>query len=364
MDFDTRGKRGDWPGSRKEMSLNEQFKAVQLDHKLCLKQAKHIAEGTAESTTRRSFIQLFTAPKNALGVTIPPGTERRSTGPQANFRHNLICVSEVKHPGAGRSHWMWCPVTRTWRDEIVAANIFAYYHGQNQMRTIFGADGIGELSSAKNGILMSAMAAEAFDKGHFVIVPDLDDSSSQHDIDMWNTSDPKEYKIRLLNFDSTPVRYDLVLDGQRVEFKGNRRPRAKYLFFHYCVSMLRRSWIHDKHWELLKTGKGLWPIPGPYLRKSHILAFVEEIGHEVGDSLLQGCVDPESHVEEVDETALAAANDQIRITANDDRRDFAIDEYADDPWNILPNSTTTLIEDEDEDDDDDDGYYFHPAGRR
>lgn len=43
---------------------------------------------------------------------------------------------------------------------------------------------------------MTAMIAEAFDKGNCVIMPDLDESSSQYDIDIWNTSNPKEYKIR------------------------------------------------------------------------------------------------------------------------------------------------------------------------
>jgi hypothetical protein len=129
------------------------------------------------------------------------------------------------------------------------------------------------------------------------------------------------------------------LDGQRVQFLSNHRPRARYLYFHYCVSILRRSWNQTKQWELLKKelGKKIWATSGRYLSKTQLLAFAGELGHEVGDSLMQGCKDPDSDAGEVDETALAAANDQIRITAGTE-----------------PSSSTTLLESDDEESDDED----------
>jgi HNH endonuclease len=232
---------------------------------------------------------------------------------------------------------MWCPITGSWvpKSFTKAAHIFAYHHGQDMMAAIFGDEAIGELFSPKNGILMSQDAEERFDKGLFVIVPDINDSSSQIETNRWNNSNPREYKIRVLNpesaqmtkligFDPSPRRRWNDLDGQRLQFRSDYRPRARYLYFHYCTSILRRSWNQNQHWDLLKKelGQKVWATRGRYLSKSQLLGFVEELGHEVGPSLLRGAKDPESNVE-ADETALAAANDQIRVTAGEASADLS-----------------------------------------
>jgi hypothetical protein len=109
---------------------------------------------------------------------------------------------------------------------------------------------------------MSKDAEERFDKGLFVIVPTVDDPVSQHDIDAWSASEPKEYKIRLLDkecplmkrfLEHRPEKW-INVDGKLVEFRNDHRPRARYIYFHYCVSILRRPWNHNNDWEVLKKG--------------------------------------------------------------------------------------------------------------
>lgn len=318
-----KGDNQEWHDTVEARGLQEQIKAAEWDSRLCEKQ--RTSELTAKNGRQQAFIQLWTRPKNGLNITVPTGAGGRSTGAQSNFRANLITVSDPYHPSptVGKDY-MWCPIAREWM-LCRATHIFAYHHGQDMMTSIFGAKAIGELFSVKNGILMSEGAGRRFDKGLFIIVPDVDKSASQHDIDAWNASEPKEYKIRVLDKDCQVMNQWLCpsrrerwvnLDGQRVAFRNNRRPRAEYLYFHYCVSILRRSWNQDKHWGLLKEElRGMWAAPGPYLPKSMLAAFIEELGHDMEPALMRGCEDLETVVEEVDPTALACANDQIWITS-------------------------------------------------
>jgi hypothetical protein len=40
--------------------------------------------------------------------------------------------------------------------------------------------------------------------------------------------------------------------------------------------------------------------PGPYIRKAMSVAFAKEVGHELGNTLMRYCKDPEARVKEVD----------------------------------------------------------------
>lgn len=309
----------------------EQLRATDLERRICDKQAVHISQGTLEQSARRTFIELWTAAKDSLNITITAGAGRRNSTMQSNFRQNLIDVSNSHHPDP-ELETMWCPIQRIWITSVSAAHLFTYHHGQQMMTSIFGVDAIGELFSTRNGILISEAAKERFDQGLFVLVPDID-STSQHSVDIWNASDPKEYKIRVLNKDDPLMHRAFTidgpkqkekwidLDGRRVAFRTNYRPRARYLYFHYCCSILRRSWNHNQHWDLLKNeiANNMWATPGlytPYLRKAMLAAIAEELGHGLENAIMKGCKDPDSHIKDIDETALVCANDQIRITSH------------------------------------------------
>lgn len=80
------------------------------------------------------------------------------------------------------------------------------------------------------------------------------------------------------------------LDGKRLEFRTGFRPEAQYFFFHYCVQLLHRSWQYDGLSTTVleeEVDKNLWNLPGSFLPRNMLLAFMEELGSSY-ESLLQG----------------------------------------------------------------------------
>ncbi|MCJ1285450.1 hypothetical protein MMC26_004790 [Xylographa opegraphella] len=149
---------------------------------------------------------------------------------------------------------------------------------------------------------MSSSAEQKFLKGFFIIVPLVEDEASPATVEAWIKSEPKRYKIRVINS-----------EGQKMGKYTNlskHRPRARYLYWHYCQTILRRSWVHQKTIIALndELGKPYWGTPGPFMRKQMLLAFVEELGHSY-DGLMDGV--EEDGTDEAVETALIAANHGI-----------------------------------------------------
>jgi len=72
-------------------------------------------------------------------------------------------------------------------------------HGQDTMDAIFGKTKTPELSSARNGLLVSSLVEDIFDLGKLVLVPDLPDKPSTIEIGIWIMKRPREYKIRIIN---------------------------------------------------------------------------------------------------------------------------------------------------------------------
>ena len=105
------------------------------------------------------------------------------------------------------------------------------------------------------------------------------------------------------------------LDGQKVLFRGNFRPRARYLYFTYCMAILRKSWNKDKPTTALsdELGKPYWGTAGRYIKKNMLQGFVQELGHDY-EALLEGAISDSSNEEEVGLAALEAANDQIKVS--------------------------------------------------
>jgi len=204
------------------------------------------------------------------------------------------------------NHQTWVP-----QDLTNAAHLFAYMHGQEVNG--FGVWGYGEsrIIFALNGMIVSQLVEKKFDKGFIAIVPRLPDYPTQSQIAAWNLSEPKEYKIRILDPKSPEVDEvvrpdtDLTwkgLDGTPVEFKSASRPRARYLYFHYYMQILRRAWRAErKAGEQMKRefGKGYWGTIGPYLPRSMLRAFIEELGHGY-EELLKGGEDDKATSNQVD----------------------------------------------------------------
>lgn len=83
--------------------------------------------------------------------------------------------------------------------------------------------------------------------------------------------------------------------------------------------MPRRAWSTPNKENVLvdELGKKFWGTPGPYMRRAMLKAFVTEVGHEFND-LLDGAQKGESEGEEQDDTALAAAAEQVAFSSRKD----------------------------------------------
>lgn len=339
--------------SEKAKSLREQLHALEVDERLFRTQAELLgSEDTRREvgkSRRRAFLELFTTSKIGLGVT-GTGRGRRGTSSQSQFRAACINAYNCSDPDPQRE-FLWCPIIKTWvpQRSATAAHLFAYMHGQDVMDSVFGVMKNPELFSPLNGLIVSHILEEKFDSGFMAIVPRLPDHPTLAQIALWNIAEPKEYKIRILNLEDPEVHKVIHpnsgqtwkdLDGTNVEFRSTFRPRARYLYFHYCIQILRRAWRADKQAAgLLKKefGKGYWGTIGPYLPESMLRAFVEELGHEYNE-LLAGVADDKATATQEDRNLLVAvASNQVKASreeeGEEESEDEESDEDEDEDWN-------------------------------
>lgn len=178
------------------------------------------------------------------------------------------------------------------------------------MDAIFGETETSELFSPLNGLIISTEIEKMLDKGVIAIVPLLPDGPTLEEVEKWNASEPKDYKIRIIDpgskdaSDICPMdrskKWGEFLDGRKLEFRNAFRPRARCLYFMYCSQVLKMAW-NDERKGITKLEKEFrrwyWGTPGKYLPKNMLLAIVEEIGHDY-DRLLKGAMDEEMGQEE------------------------------------------------------------------
>lgn len=61
------------------------------------------------------------------------------------------------------------------------------------------------------------------------------------------------------------------LDNRPLKFLTDFRPRARYIYFHYCIQVLRRAWQHSNPGQeasgilQAERAKLYWGTPGRYL---------------------------------------------------------------------------------------------------
>lgn len=165
------------------------------------------------------------------------------------------------------------------------------------------------------------------------------DAASQGETDAWSESEPKEYKIRVMNpkakgmdwahlayippsrtwndLDRKKVETWNDLDGKKVQFSSDHRPRTRYLYWQYCKAVLRQSWkekgTNAKDVLVPEQGKNPWGSKDPYIKKRMLLAFVEQLGHD-HDALIENAIVEceEDNIPESDPSALLLASVEIR----------------------------------------------------
>ncbi|KAJ5187853.1 hypothetical protein N7449_010847 [Penicillium cf. viridicatum] len=292
------GKEIDWEATEEAKRILERINAHEQTERICKARAAKLSEEGTRRTLRASFMRLFTTSKMGIDISWA-GAGKRKRDTQGDWKQDMIEAYNAKHPS---QNWLWCPITHQWRPSqmVVAAHLFGYMHGQATMDAIFGKG--GEIFSSSNGLLVSLEFEHYFDSGKMAIVPDVGENAGLSEMLNWLSSKPREFKVKILDQDWNKLG-DMVddksgltygeLEDRRLKFRSKFRPAARYLYFHYCVQVLRRAWQYTKDTDKTEAakdhaakvlddtnGKLFWGTPGRYLPRNMLLALVEELGHE------------------------------------------------------------------------------------
>lgn len=162
---------------------------------------------------------------------------------------------------------------------VTASHIFSYRHGQQTMSAIFGTEH-SELFHPRNGILIHNEIESKFEIGLFAIVPDIPDDPAIEQVIQWQEQEPKEYKLKIIDRD--PAKLNKVipelgettwgdLDGKKLEFRSEFRPRARYLYWNFCLQILRLAFKERHQGSILRekdSGSHSGGLPANTLKKT------------------------------------------------------------------------------------------------
>ncbi|KAF8249172.1 hypothetical protein K440DRAFT_641527 [Wilcoxina mikolae CBS 423.85] len=71
------------------------------------------------------------------------------------------------------------------------------------------------------------------------------------------------------------------IDGTELVFQTSHRPKARYLYFHYVVALLRTRRHKRKGWLQQQTQREIaWATPGRYLRETMLRTLIAAVGHD------------------------------------------------------------------------------------
>ncbi|KAJ5406619.1 hypothetical protein N7465_007903 [Penicillium sp. CMV-2018d] len=265
-----------WEKTDEGKMILERIKAEQQTKTICEDRVFQLQNGPPPRSLRSSFMKLFTT--SSMGLAIKDtGAGQRNTSQQSNFRTDMIQAYEAKHPS---EEWLWCPILGDYTDEddVQASHLFPCMNGQDTMDAIFGKTRPEELFSPRNGLLICSKIERYFDAGKFVIVPDI--PSVQENAWVSTVKDQRISRWRELTYGQ--------LEDRKLRFRSSSRPAARYLYFHYCVQILRMCWQHSSQGKSSQAaailqaekGKPVWGSAGRYVPRNMLLALVEEMGHE------------------------------------------------------------------------------------
>ena len=205
----------------------------------------------------------------------PYHSHKRSTHIQSQMKKTSITVYAARKDAPSEDK-ICCCITRRYYDRynIRAVHIVPHALGPELVDYIFGTGSGLRLDTADNCLLMHQDVERSFGNGNFVLIP-VDASESP--ILRW--------RIQMTNLAAIDTDLGRVtlgdVDGKEVLFKNNNRPAARFLYYHFVMTLLRNKWYRqpgwEKYWVELPTGRPFAAM-GPYVRESMLLALAKEAG--------------------------------------------------------------------------------------
>ena len=276
-----------WEESDQAKDLAAEEASLVLQARILHEEARRRENGSENYANGRNFMQLYTMdPEDSPVEENTAGAGRRPTDIQPSFQTDLAIAMNSHHPSP-QSEDLWCPIIQAWlpSSALTAMHIFPHHQGQTTLDGIFGLHGHNKLNSVENGVLISTEIEIRISKGLLAIVPDVDDLKSHDEVNAWYLLNPRPYKIRVLDSNgwnintwypgqSVPMEERKTykdLDNQRLMFRSNHRPRARYLYWQYCTSLLHHKWRTPKGRSTVRVaGPELprrypWDTTGPFI---------------------------------------------------------------------------------------------------
>ena len=331
-----------WSIEDKARTLREEQNSLELKNTLLQEYVERMTfPGGDKAKTHRKWIMemLISMPASKGGMSGRYGGPREKANLASSaFRASLEDACSSKHPDEAYNE-QWCPIIGSWMPEssIKVTHIFPYVVGQTAMDELFGRDDEdrAELFEPENGLMMCDEAEKRIANGWKVLVPDVPVDASAGELDAWAQLKVKGYKLRVLCPDNRLMRQVVSsisasnepqgkqrlwreLDGQQVQFTSNHRPRARYLYWQFAISLLRQAWQTDHRKSnpvAAEIGKPFWSTRGRWIKRKYLLGFPEYLGHAVEwNNLLEAAILTEDDDDKPDPGGLVLASEKLRVT--------------------------------------------------
>lgn len=286
----------------------------------------------------------------------PHVSSKRSTAEQTELRRSALITYESAK-GAKRGK-LWCPITRDYFDEqaLRAAHIVPRALGAGLVDYIFGVGTGSRLNTSDNCMMIHKDAERALNNGNFVLVPAKP-----------NESPLRTWTLKVSNTSAINSDFGRKLlrdyEGEHLVFKNDHRPAARFLYYHFVVTLLRNKRDRQPGWEKfyldLPTGKP-FATPGRYMRQSMLMAMAKTAGNldAEAEARLLGEQDRETFVnaDGLDEQEESEIGRRVLIAhdARNDKGEGEEDEEEDDEEDEEENDEEENGEGNDEEDDDED----------
>lgn len=287
---DRTGNTIEWWSTQEARYIVLKLQAAVYEKKLYMQQAEKIQRGGPGAPQ-----SMFTTSQVGLGVQ-KTDVGKRSKSQQSKFKQAITraydaAATDPKKPEVITELYDSATGNLLFPEHIRAAYIVPHLLGPDVLIALFGSNVEGELDTPYNGLLLQTRVEKAMDDGAIAIVPDLPDNPSTEQVATWESTEPKEYRWRVIDDKAEIVDQKFEggsgmkirdLSNKRLFFKNNVRPRARYLYFLFIVAQLKLAWRHDYCYnpaDVLKKQLGWGVTKDRYLKRAFLLALSEEIGH-------------------------------------------------------------------------------------
>ncbi|KAK0758882.1 hypothetical protein N5P37_008368 [Trichoderma harzianum] len=222
----------------------------------------------------------------------------RDTDAQERFRKKVFKAYDAVDRDSE-----WCVISGKYfyKRIVEVVHIVGYNVGEPSARHLFGPPGDkdGHLMADKNGIPMHYELKKLFDDARLVIVPEVQPNGNPRK-GCWKVhylDDPDTYEP------SPWVPSGRELHGRSLQFRNDFRPSDRYLYFAFCMNILRRQRHEAPGWwrDYLVDGVGkAWAAPGTYLCTLTLRMLAYHVGHLTEKEAVEFAPGPADEDEDVE----------------------------------------------------------------